>query len=128
MYFGPFQPATSSTGKAPAEPLQVPPPGIAKPVAKRLDPEDLRGSAFTAVSPSRVSLRPPETRTTGAADRSRRSMSLGPVDADIDPEPLPDPSDQVSAVKIALLTAAPGKYGRFNFVLDVGQNVNLALA
>ncbi len=122
MYIGPFQPATSSTGKAPAEPLQVPPPGIAKPVAKRLDPEDLRGSAFTAVSPSRVSLRPPETRTTGAADRSRRSMSLGPVDADIDPEPLPDPSDQVS-----VLATDPGKYGRFNFVLDVGQKVNLVL-
>ncbi|KAM3175108.1 hypothetical protein ACTXT7_009171 [Hymenolepis weldensis] len=78
--------------------------GIAKPVARRFDApaEDVfRGSAFSAVPSSRVMIRPAELRSTDPSERSRRSMSLGPVDTassggpDNDEIlPLPDPSDK----------------------------------
>ncbi|KAL5103606.1 hypothetical protein TcWFU_009454 [Taenia crassiceps] len=76
--------------------------GIAKPVARRFDADEvLRGSAFSTVTATRVPLRPTELRSTNVAERCRRSLSLGPVGAGETPgenddeiQPLPDPTDK----------------------------------
>ncbi|CDS36753.1 conserved hypothetical protein [Echinococcus multilocularis] len=76
--------------------------GIAKPVARRFDADEvLRGSAFSAVAATRVTLRPTELRSTDVAERCRRSLSLGPVGAcdevggnGDEIQPPPDPTDK----------------------------------
>ncbi|VDK42214.1 unnamed protein product [Taenia asiatica] len=76
--------------------------GIAKPVARRFDADEvLRGSAFSTVTATRVPLRPTELRSTDVAERCRRSLSLGPVGAgdtvgenDDEIQPLPDSADK----------------------------------
>ena len=84
---------------------------IAKPVARRFDLDEvLRGSAFSAVTAgaSRVALRPMELRSTDSGERSRRSMSLGPVsrsdnDDDDDDGDMPSPPDPSDKVEFLLL-------------------------
>nr|CDS24513.1 hypothetical protein EgrG_000391500 [Echinococcus granulosus] len=76
--------------------------GIAKPVARRFDADEvLRGSAFSSVAATRVALRPAELRSTDVAERCRRSLSLGPVGAgdevggnENEIQPPPDPTDK----------------------------------